>query len=433
MRSESAVAEAAPAPSLADLARASLKIGCLGFGGPAGQIALMHRVFVDEKRWIDEARYLHALNYCMLLPGPEAQQLATYVGWLLHGVRGGLIAGGLFVLPGALIVFALAWLYVLHGQAPGVAALLLGVKAAVLAFIVDALWRIGKRALKTRIDLLPALVAFFALYFFGVPFPYVVAAAGLFGALVWRRAASAELEAEAAQPRGGNALKAAVVWGAAWLAPVALVFAFLGPDHLLSQVAQLFSLLAVVTFGGAYAVLAYLQQQAVETHGWLTQAQMIDALGLAETTPGPLILVNQFVGFLAGWQAEGGGFWLAAAAAALATWCTFAPSFVWIFAGAPYAEGLRQNRLAAGALRAVTAAVLGVIASLAVWFGQHVLFASQSSLMTPWGRELALPVLASFDFATAAISLAATFALMRFKANAALVVIVCAIAGLAAH
>jgi len=393
----------------------------------------MHRVFVDEKKWIDEARYLHALNYCMLLPGPEAQQLATYVGWLLHGVRGGLIAGALFVLPGALVVFGLGWLYVLHGQAPVATAVLAGVKAAVLAFIVDALWRIGKRALKTRVDFLPALAAFFALYLFGVPFPYVIAAAALFGALVWRHATPAEPAAETAHPRGGNALKAALVWGAAWLAPVALVFAFLGPDHLLSEVAQLFSLLAVVTFGGAYAVLAYLQQQAVETQGWLTQAQMIDALGLAETTPGPLILVNQFVGFLAGWQAEGGGFWLAAAAAALATWCTFAPSFVWIFAGAPYAERLRRNAFAAGALRAVTAAVLGVIASLAIWFGQHVLFAAQASVATPWGRELAVPLLQSFDVAAAAIALGAAVALMRFKANAALVVIACAVAGFLTH
>jgi chromate transporter len=429
MRSETALAETAPAPSLTDLARASLKIGCLGFGGPAGQIALMHRVFVDEKKWIDEARYLHALNYCMLLPGPEAQQLATYVGWLLHGVRGGLIAGALFVLPGAFIVFGLAWLYAVHGQAPVVAASLMGVKAAVLAFILDALWRIGKRALKTRADLLPALASFVALYLFGAPFPYVIAAAALFGALVWRGAAQQEPAPGTGRPRGGDALKAALVWGVAWLAPVAFIFVVFGPGHVLSEVARLFSLLAVVTFGGAYAVLAYLQQQAVETHSWLTQAQMIDALGLAETTPGPLILVNQFVGFLAGWQAEGGGFWMATAAAVLATWCTFAPSFVWIFAGAPYAEALRRNRLAAGALRAVTAAVLGVIASLAVWFGQHVLFTSQSSATTPWGRELALPALASFDLASAAIALAAAVALMRFKVNAALVVIACAIAG----
>ncbi len=420
-------------PSFAELARASFKVGCLGFGGPAGQIALMHRVFVEEKKWIDEARYLHALNYCMLLPGPEAQQLATYVGWLLHGVRGGVVAGVLFVLPGALIVFALSWLYVLHGQTPVVAAVFLGVKAAVVAFIADALVRIGRRALKSRADVATATAAFAALYVFGLPFPLVILAAALLGALSARSAADAA-PAEAPPPKVSTtkSFATAFAWGAAWLAPVALVFVAFGPAHVLSQVALLFSELAVVTFGGAYAVLAYLQQQAVDIHAWLAPGQMIDGLGLAETTPGPLILVNQFVGFLAGWQAEGGGFWLAFAAAALASWCTFAPSFVWIFAGAPYAEQLRRNRLAAGALRAVTAAVLGVIASLALWFGQHVLFAAGATLTTPWGRALQLPVLTSFHWIAALIALAAAIALIRLKANAALVVVACGAAGWAA-
>lgn len=415
-------------PTLGELARASLQIGCLGFGGPAGQIALMHRVFVEENKWIDEARYLHALNYCMLLPGPEAQQLATYVGWLLHGVRGGVIAGVLFVLPGALIVLGLSWLYVTHGQTPIVAALFYGVKAAVVAFIVDALWRIGKRALKTRADAIVAALAFVALYFIGVPFPLVILAAGVFGALV-SKPLPASTEPRSASPSAVHAFSAAAIWGAAWLAPVALVIAFYGPDHVLSAVSLLFSQLAIVTFGGAYAVLAYLQQQAVDVHGWLTPGQMIDGLGLAETTPGPLILVNQFVGFIAGWQAEGGGFGLALAAAALASWCTFAPSFLWIFAGAPYAEALRRNRFAAGGLRAVTAAVLGVIASLALWFAQHVLFTDATSIATPWGRALQMPLLTSFDPAAAGIALAASIALIRFKANAALVVLACAAAG----
>ncbi|GAM96665.1 chromate transport protein ChrA [alpha proteobacterium U9-1i] len=414
-------------PSFGELARASLKVGCLGFGGPAGQIALMHRIFVDEKKWIDEARYLHALNYCMLLPGPEAQQLATYVGWLLHGVRGGVVAGALFVLPGALTVLGLSWLYVTQGQTPIVAALFYGVKAAVVAFIVDALWRIGKRALKARADAIVAALAFVALYVFGVPFTLVILAAGLFGAIV-----SKPLPATGepgASPSAARALQAALVWGAAWLAPVAIVIAYLGPDHVLSAVSVLFSQLALVTFGGAYAVLAYLQQQAVDVHAWLTPGQMIDGLGLAETTPGPLILVNQFVGFIAGWQAQGGGLGLALAAAALASWCTFAPSFVWIFAGAPYAEHLRRNRFAAGALRAVTAAVLGVIASLALWFAQHVLFTQTTNFDTPWGRALHLPALASFDVAATAIAFVAAVALIRFKANAALVVLMCAAAG----
>jgi chromate transporter len=421
-------------PSFTELTAASFKIGCLGFGGPAGQIALMHRIFVDEKKWIDEPRYLHALNYCMLLPGPEAQQLATYVGWLLHGVRGGIVAGALFVLPGAFIVFALSWFYVLHGTTPLVTALFVGVKAAVVAFIVDALIRIGRRALKTGADALIAFAAFAALYIFGLPFPLVIIAAGLTGIAASLRAPpQAPPQATALKsPSAAKAFATAFLWAALWLAPVALVIAAYGPRHVLSEVGLLFSQLAVVTFGGAYALLAYLQQQAVDVQAWLSQGQMIDGLGLAETTPGPLILVNQFVGFLAGWQAEGGGFWLALAAAALASWCTFAPSFVWIFAGAPYAEQLRHNRFAAGALRAVTAAVLGVIASLAVWFGQHVLFGANLELATPWGRTLDLPVITSFSWIAALIALAAAIALVRFKANAALVVLASAAVGWAA-
>lgn len=424
-------------PSFAELTAASFKIGCLGFGGPAGQIALMHRIFVEEKEWIDEARYLHALNYCMLLPGPEAQQLATYVGWLLHGVRGGIVAGGLFILPGALIVFALSWFYVLHGTTPLVTALFLGVKAAVVAFIVDALIRVGRRALKTRADVMTALAAFAALYLFGLPFPLVIIAAGAAGVIASLRAPhdaqSVETTSPFRAPSAAKSFATALLWAVLWQTPLALVIVIFGPRHVLSEVGLLFSQLAVVTFGGAYALLAYLQQQAVDVQGWLSQGQMIDGLGLAETTPGPLILVNQFVGFLAGWQAEGGSFWLAAAAAALASWCTFAPSFVWIFAGAPYAEQLRRSRLASGALRAVTAAVLGVIASLALWFGQHVLFGAGIDIATPWGRALELPLLSSFNWIAALIALAATIALVQFKANAALVVLVSAAAGWAAH
>lgn len=424
-------------PSLADLTAASFKIGCLGFGGPAGQIALMHRVFVEEKKWIDEARYLHALNYCMLLPGPEAQQLATYVGWLLHGVRGGVVAGALFVLPGALVVFALSYFYVVHGTTPMVAALFAGVKAAVVAFIVDALIRIGRRALKTSADVLIAVAAFAALYVFGAPFPVVILAAAATGVIASLSAKSAAAQSSniapsLQTPSAARSVATALLWAALWLAPLAIVVVSLGQQHVLSQVGILFSQLAVVTFGGAYALLAYLQQQAVDVQGWLSQGQMIDGLGLAETTPGPLILVNQFVGFLAGWQAEGGGFWLALSAAALASWCTFAPSFVWIFAGAPYAEQLRRSRMASGALRAVTAAVLGVIASLALWFGQHVLFSERLEIATPWGRPLDVPLLSSFSWIAALIALAAAVALVRFKANAALVVLGAAAAGWAA-
>ena len=429
--SVSALVENAAAPSLADLARASLKIGCLGFGGPAGQIALMHRIFVEEHQWIDEGHYLHALNYCMLLPGPEAQQLATYVGWLLHGVRGGVLAGALFVLPGALVVFALAWLYALHGQAPVVAALFLGVKAAVLAFIADALVRIGRRALKSRIDASIALAALVALYLFGVPFPLVIVSAGVTGAMLIEREPAHEMAAMSPAVSMRQTTATAALWGAAWLGPVAVIFVTAGPAHLLGQISLLFSKLAVVTFGGAYAVLAYLQQQAVDVHGWLTAGQMIDGLGLAETTPGPLILVNQFVGFLAGWQADGGGPGLAVACAVLASWCTFAPSFLWIFAGAPHAERLRRNRYAVGALRAITAAVLGVILSLAIWFGQHVLFSASRAVCTPWNRVLDVPSLPSIDWIAALIALGAAVGLIRYRLGAVTVVVASALAGLA--
>jgi chromate transporter len=278
-------------------------------------------------------------------------------------------------------------------------------------------------------DLAIAAAAFAALYLFGLPFPLVIVGAGVLGALATRAPSDAPPPVMLAAPSALKSFATALVWGTAWLAPVAAALLTLGPRHVLSEVALLFSQLAVVTFGGAYAVLAYLTQQAVDVHAWLTPGQMIDGLGLAETTPGPLILVNQFVGFLAGWQAEGGGFGLALAAAALASWCTFAPSFVWIFAGAPYAEQLRRNRFATSALRAVTAAVLGVIASLALWFGQHVLFAESAAWSAPWGRTIVFPVLASFNWIAAMIALAAAIALIRFKANAALVVIACGAAG----
>ncbi|MFN7179150.1 chromate efflux transporter [Hyphomonas sp.] len=404
----------APTPSLRDLTAASFRIGCLGFGGPAGQIALMHRIFVDEKKWIGEDEYLHALNYCMLLPGPEAQQLATYAGWRLHGVLGGVIAGALFVLPGALIVFGLTWLYATLGTTPIVAALFYGIKAAVIGFILEALWKVGKRALKTVSDVALALLAFLGLFLFALPFPLVIAAAAAIG--LARSFAAAPMAGEApkaAAPEVGKSFATALGWAAVWFAPVISAFVMLGPDHVLTRVGVLFSKLAVVTFGGAYTVLAYLQQQAVEAEGWLTAPQMIDGLGLAETTPGPLVLVNQFVGFMAGWDADGGGLVLAIAAAAMASWCTFAPSFVWIFAGAPFSESLRRSRFAKGILAAITAAVFGIIAKIAVAFGLAVLF--------PAG---------GFDPFSALIAVGAAIALIRFKANIVGVVIACALAGL---
>jgi len=402
-------------PSLRELTGASFRIGCLGFGGPAGQIALMHRIFVDEKKWLGEAEYLHALNYCMLLPGPEAQQLATYAGWRLHGIRGGVIAGALFVLPGALIVFGLTWLYATLGTTPVVASIFYGIKAAVIGFILEALWKVGKRALKTIGDMALALLAFLGLLLFALPFPLVIAAAAAIGlARTFSAAAIAsETPPAAAAPRAGRALVTAFGWAAVWLAPVVAAFTLLGPDHVLTRVGVLFSKLALVTFGGAYTVLAYLQQQAVEAEGWLTAPQMIDGLGLAETTPGPLVLVNQFVGFMAGWGAQDGGLLLALAAAAMASWCTFAPSFVWIFAGAPFSETLRRSRLASGMLAAITAAGFGIIAKIAVVFGLAVLL--------PAGR---------LDPFAALIAAGAAIALIRFKANIVLVVIACALSGL---
>lgn len=427
------------------LFRESLKVGCLGFGGPAGQIALMHRVFVDERKWIDDARFQHMLAFCMLLPGPEAQQLATYVGWRLRGWAGALIAGWMFVLPGAFIVLGLSWLYVNYGALPLVAAAFDGVKCAVVALVAEALVKVGKRALKTNIALVIAIAAFAALVL-GVPFPLVIAVAALIGAsstlsLAERVAAQppGEGRADAQAPArlnapqppapapqgGGGAMAHAFLWLILWLTPPALIALTLGTDHVLFQIALLFSILACVTFGGAYALLAYLATEAA-ARGWLTPEQMIDGLGLAETTPGPLILVNEFVGFLAGWSH--GGLALAIAGALIALWCTFAPSFVWIFAGAPFAEKLQRNPRAAGALNAITAAVLGVIAKLALFFAAHALFARQIAF-----GPTDLPDLASAHWWMVALAAAAGVALIRFKANLLLALGVCALAGLAAR
>ncbi len=407
--------------SLAALFRDSLKIGCLGFGGPAGQIALMHRVFVDERGWIDDARFQRMLAFCMLLPGPEAQQLATYVGWRLRGWQGALIAGWLFVIPGALVVLALSWLYVSFGALPLVAAAFDGVKCAVVALVAEALLKIGKRAFKTRLALLIAAAAFVALVL-GAPFPLVILAAGVIGAF---SNAGVRARAEAAQPTALAGKGPALLWLILWLAPPALIAVTLGPDHVLFQIALVFSVLACVTFGGAYALLAYLTAEAA-ARGWLTPPQMIDGLGLAETTPGPLILVNEFVGYLAGWNA--GGPALAFAGAAVALWCTFAPSFVWIFAAAPFAERLEHNPRAAGALAAITAAVLGVIAKLALFFASHALFARQLAL-----GSLDLPDLASARLWMLALALGAALALIRFRLNLLLVLAICAVLGLAAR
>ena len=372
-----------PAPTFAEALKVWFKVGCLSFGGPAGQIALMHRIVVDEKKWLDEPRFLHALNFCMLLPGPEATELATYAGWLLHGVRGGLAAGILFVLPGALVMLVLSLLYAYGRGIGAVDGALFGIKAAVLVIVVEALIRIGRRALKSQLLVAMAALGFIAIYFFAIPFPLIVAAAALIGFLVAQRApeqlALSNTGVAAVERRGGRwrQFALAVAIGLVlWWAPVALAAFSLGGNHVLVAVGLFFSKLAVVTFGGAYAVLAYMAQQAVETHGWLTAPEMVDGLGLAETTPGPLILVTQFVGFLAAFR-EAAPFTPLVAGllgAAMTTWVTFVPSMLWIFAGAPFIEELRGNRRLAGALAAITAAVVGVILNLSVWFALHVLF-----------------------------------------------------------
>lgn len=376
------------------------RIGLLSFGGPAGQIALMHRMIVEEKKWLDESRFLHALNYCMLLPGPEAQQLATYVGWLLHGVKGGLVAGILFILPGAAMILALSWAYVLLGDVSIVAGLLFGLKAAVLAIVFQAMIRLSQRALKTSIAGFLAVGGFLALFVFDVAFPLVVLGAAIIG---W--AFASKINAKTAEPedilttdiRPGTK-RAAFICAALWLLSVVGLIALFGDSSVWAQISLFFSKLAVVTFGGAYAVLAYVAQQAVELYGWLEPGEMLDGLGLAETTPGPLILVTQFVGFLAGFREATGMHPLLGAtlAALLTTWVTFLPCFVWIFAGAPYVEKLRGMPRLSAALSAVTAAVVGVIANLALWFALNYLFANNFTWEAA-GISVLLPELSSFE------------------------------------
>ncbi|WP_180941402.1 chromate efflux transporter [Sinorhizobium mexicanum] len=380
-------------PSFAEAVKVWAKIGLLSFGGPAGQIALMHRELVEERRWISESRFLHALNYCMLLPGPEAQQLATYVGWLLHGTRGGVVAGTLFVIPGFFVILALSSAYALFQQTDWLVSLFYGLKAAVLAIVVEALVRLGRRALKTGFDRFLAVLAFLALFAFALPFPLVVIAAGLIGVLVTRHAPSLRAgrakgertpdlpsvigaDFAEAQPSWRRAATVIVLWGSLWVAPFVVISVLLDGANVYTDIGLFFSQMAVVTFGGAYAVLSYVAQQAVETYHWLKPGEMLDGLALAETTPGPLVLVLSFVGFMGAYRTPIGVDALTSGlfGAALATWVTFVPCFLWIFLGAPYIERLRANAALSGALSAISAAVAGVILNLAVWFGLHVLF-----------------------------------------------------------
>ena len=400
------------------------RIGCLSFGGPAGQIALMHREIVEERQWLTEKEYLSALNFCMLLPGPEAMQLATYAGWKLHGVRGGLAAGLLFVLPGAFIVLALTMLYASFGKLPVIDAIFYGIKAAVLAIVIEALLRVAKRALKTNADWVIAAMAFLALYVFDVPFPIIIIAAALFGFV---RSSGIKEEHTGVLPSLASLGKTVGVWGIIWLLPLAALAVILGPDHVLTEIGVFFSKLAVVTFGGAYAVLTYMAQAAVEQKGWLSGPEMIDGLALAETTPGPLILVTQFVGYLAA-SREMGSIWGGIAGAVVTLWMTFAPCFLWIFAGAPYIDAIGKRPRLAGALAAITAAVVGVILNLSVWFGLHVLFGKVERFDGGWFKPWN-PDWAHLDWFALGLSLVAALALLRFHLGIIKTLLLCAALG----
>lgn len=424
-------------PSFDELLRVSARIGCLSFGGPAGQIALMHHEIVEERKWVSEEQFLHALNFCHLLPGPEAQQLATWIGWKLHGMRGGLAMGLLFVIPGALVILALSVLYAYAANLGWFAALFLGIKAAVLAIVVQALLRIAGRALQTRFKQVLAVAAFAGLALFALPFPLVVLGSGALGMIV--AATRPDLlgvkpalapSPVTARPWGATAravLVGAVIWGL----PLAAVLLALGPDHVLWRIGLFFSKLAVVTFGGAYAVLAYMAQQAVDGFGWLRPGEMADGLGLAETTPGPLIMVTQFVGFLGAFRAPEPFTPLVAGVlgAALTTWVTFVPCFMWIFALAPWIERMENAKALKGGLAAITAAVVGVIANLTLWFAIHVLFKVTREVQ--FGPlDMSVPVLESFDWRLAAIAALAGVLIFRVRMGIMPVLGICGLSGL---
>jgi chromate transporter len=401
-------------PRFGEATRAWVRVAILSFGGPAAQIAVMHRILVEEKGWISERRFLHALNFCMLLPGPEAQQLATYLGWVLHGVRGGLVAGLLFILPGFASILLLSYIYVWFGEVPAVEGLLFGLKAAVLAVVMVALDRLRRRALQDRVLVFIALASFVAMFFLQLPFPLVILAAAGLGLWQARHRRTDPLELAAAGRPTRTAITAAIGL-AAWLVPLAAIAALLGPQHLLSQVGLFFSQVAVVSFGGAYAVLAYVAQHAVEAQGWLSPAEMVDGLGLAETTPGPLIQVLQFVAFLAAWR-DAAPFDPVTAgllASVVATWATFAPCFVWIFVGAPWVDRLLGRPRLGGAMAGVGAAVVGAVLNLSLWFALHVLFASVETLRLGPLRVL-VPAFGSLDLA-AALFAAGALALLAWR------------------
>jgi chromate transporter len=443
--------------SLRDALRVWLRVAMLSFGGPAGQIAVMHRIVVEEQRWISESRFLHALNYCMLLPGPEAQQLATYIGWLMHRTRGGIMAGGLFVVPGIIAIMGLSYVYAAFGNVPLVAALFFGLKAAVLAIVLEAVFRIGKRALKNNVLRALAAAAFVGIFFFDIPFPIIILGAGLIGlagaasgAEVFKidsghrsgggrqiAAADTVLGEELpvhARPNLARALAVAALWLTLWLVPVIALLVTLGADNVFSQIAVFFSKMAVVTFGGAYAVLAYVAQQAVDHYGWLKPGEMLDGLGMAETTPGPLIMVLQFVGFMAAFRDAGmlSPMLAGTLGGLLATWVTFTPCFLWIFVGAPFIELARDNKTLNGALSAITAAVVGVVLNLAIWFALHAVF-RQLTPVRAYGLKFDLPIPASVDPWALALSVLAIVAILRLRMGMIPTLIACTAAGVVLH
>ena len=441
-----------PYPSFAEAVAVWARIALLSFGGPAGQIAVMHRIIVEEKRWLGETRFLHALNFCMLLPGPEAQQLAVYIGWLMHRTAGGIVAGVLFVLPGLIAIMGLSWVYVLVGDVGVVEGLFFGLKAAVLAIVLQAVIRIGGRALGTGTMVGLAALSFVGIFVFDLPFPLIIVLAGLagFAGLPGVRAGNGhgaagggiadaetvlgEATPDHARPNRTRSLAVGAVLLTLWLGPVVALFVLAGGENVFTQVALFFSQMAVVTFGGAYAVLAYVAQQAVGTYGWLAPGEMLDGLGMAETTPGPLIMVTQFVGFLAGFRDAGGLPPLIAGTLAglLTTWVTFTPCFLWIFLGAPYVERLRENRRIAAALAAITAAVVGVILNLAIWFGLHVLF-GEVRIVQGFGATLDVPVWSSLDLAAALLVAGALASVFRLKLGMTTVLGGAAAAGVVLH
>ena len=435
-RNLQAGADAGHGVSFSEAFRVWLRVASLSFGGPAGQIAVMHRILVEEKNWISEGRFLHALNYCMLLPGPEAQQLATYVGWLMHRTAGGLMAGGLFILPGIIAIMGLSYVYAAFGNVSFVEALFFGLKAAVLTIVLEAVVRVGKRALKNRLMIALAAIAFVAIFFFTVPFPIIIIAAGVIGYVGARQgrpefapaghgpgSSGAVIDSmlgdavpDHVRPDTAHTIRVGALWLALWLVPVIALLLALGQASVFSQIALFFSKMALVTFGGAYAVLAYVAQQAVEHYHWLKPHEMLDGLGMAETTPGPLIMVLQFVGFMAAYRDPSGLSPMLAATLGglLATWVTFTPCFLWIFVGAPYIERLRGNKGLAGALSAITAAVVGVILNLSIWFALHTLFRETVPVHT-FPLAFDRPVLTSVDIPALVLSIAAATAIFRFK------------------